>query len=98
MKCIVACNKQLPIRFLPSHQIYFSRGIRCPKEITLPFFVNVESQNRNYSILLDYLKEIDAQYSQCTFQIYSEDSRIITFFQHQFPKVQVYGKVLEIIF
>ena len=98
MKCIVACNKQLPIRYLPSHQIYFSRGIRCPKEITLPFFVNVESENHHYPPLLDYLKEIDAQYSQCTFQIYSEDPRIIAFFQQQTVKVKVQGKVLMITF
>lgn len=96
MKCIVACNKQLPIRYLPLHQIYFTRGIHCPKEITLPFFVNVESEDHHYPILLDYLKEIDAQYSQCTFQIYSEDPRIISFFQQQIQKVQVHGKVLMI--
>ena len=98
MKCIVVCNKQLPIRYLPLQQIYFSRGMHCPKEITLPFYVNVESNHNDYRLLLQYIKEIDAQYSQCAFEIYSEDSRIIDFFQQHLPNVQVHGKVLLIHF
>ena len=96
MKCIVACNKQLPIRYLPLQEIYFTRGMHCPKEITLPFFVNVESENHHYPILLDYLKEINAQYRQCTFQIYSEDPRIILFFQQELSEIQVHGNLLTI--
>lgn len=98
MRCIIACNRQLPIRYLPLHQLYFTRGIHCPKEITLPFFVNVESSEKNYSLLLDYLKEINAQYIQCDFQVYSDDPHIISFLQQHIPKVQVHGKVLTIVF
>lgn len=98
MRCIIACNRQLPIRYYPLHQLYFTRGIHCPKEITLPFFVNVESDGYEYSLLLDYLKEINAQYIQCDFQIYSDDHRIIAFIQQQVPKVHVQGRVLNIMF
>lgn len=98
MRYIIACNKQLPIRYYPLHQLYFTRGIHCPKEITLPFFVNVESDGKNYPLLLDYLKEINAQYSQCDFQVYSDDSHIIAFLQQHVPNVQVQGKVLKIMF
>lgn len=98
MRCIIACNMQLPIRYLPLHQLYFTRGIHCPKEITLPFFVNVESERNNHSLLLDYLKEINAQYKQCNFQVYTDDPHIITYLQQHVPKAQVQGKVLIITF
>lgn len=98
MRCIVACNKQLPIRYLPLHQLYFTRGIHCPMEITQLFFVNVESDGNNYPLLLDYLKDINAQYSQCDVQIYSEDPHIAGFFQQHVPNVQIDGKVLMIMF
>ena len=98
MRCIIACNRQLPIRYYPLHQLYFTRGIHSPKEITLPFFVNVESDGNNYSLLLDYLKEINGQYIQCDFQVYSDDSHIISFLQQHISKVHVHGKVLMIEF
>lgn len=98
MRCIIACNRQLPIRHLPVHQLYFTRGIHCPEEITLPFFVNVESDGNNYPLLLDYLKEINAQYRQCDFQVYSDDPNIITYLQQHIPNVQIHEKVLMICF
>ncbi|KOS68436.1 hypothetical protein AEA09_07625 [Lysinibacillus contaminans] len=98
MRCIIACNRQLPIRYYPLHQLYFTRGIHCPKEISLPFFVNVELDGSNYSLLLEYLKEINGQYIQCDFQVYSDDSYIISFLQQHIPKVHVQGKVLMIEF
>ncbi|MEG0259928.1 MAG: hypothetical protein RR595_04855 [Lysinibacillus sp.] len=96
MKYIIACNKQLPIRYFPLHQLYFTRGIHCPKEITLPFFVHVQANENNFPLLLDYLKEIDSQYRQCEFQIYSDDPYIITLLQKHIPIVRIHGKVLVI--
>lgn len=98
MKCIVASNRQLPIRYLPVQQLYFTRGIYCPREITLPFFVNVESDENNYSLILEYLKDVNAQYTQCDFQVYSDDPNILAFLHQHVPDVQVHGNVLIIIF
>lgn len=98
MKCIVASNRQLPIRYFPLHQLYFTRGIFCPQEITLPFFVSVESDGNNYSLILEYLKEINAQYTQCDFQVYSDDPNILSFLQQHIPEVQVRENVLIIVF
>ena len=72
MKCFIASNRQLPIRYYENQQCYIKRGITCPHEILLPFFVEVELLG-DHAIITDYIEEVKNQYTQCNIQIYSSE-------------------------
>lgn len=76
MKCIIASNRQLPIRYYVNQQCFIKRGISSPIEITLPFFVEVELFG-DYSIIAEYIQEIKSQYTQCDIQIYSKETDLL---------------------
>lgn len=78
MKCIIASNRQLPIRYYVSQQCFIKRGIVCPSEITLPFFVEVEAEFLDdYTIIAEYIHEVKRQYTQCNIQIYSKETHLL---------------------
>ncbi|MEO4053816.1 hypothetical protein [Solibacillus sp. CAU 1738] len=76
MKCIIASNRPLPIRYYAKQQCFIRRGINCPTEVTLPFFVEVEIHS-DYMFIMEYLNDITSQYKQCDLQIYSTETSIL---------------------
>ena len=60
MDIIIACNKQLPIRYYPNEGVWVRRG-RHFSDRTLPFFVEVEVDN-HIACVCDYIIEIERQY------------------------------------
>ena len=78
MKCIIASNRPLPIRYYVNPQGFIKRGIICPSEISLPFFVEVEAEFLgDYSIIAEYIHEVKSQYKQCHIQIYSKETSLL---------------------
>lgn len=65
MDIIIACNKQLPIRYYPNDGVWIRRGTHFADR-KLPFFVEVEVLHQVYC-LHDYIIEIDRQYK--TFEL-----------------------------
>lgn len=60
MDIIIACNKQLPIRYYPNDGVWVRRG-RQFSDRTLPFFVEIEVTN-HVACVCDYIVEIERQY------------------------------------
>lgn len=78
MKCIIASNRQLPIRYYVNQRCFIKRGISCPSEITLPFFVEVEAEFlSDYTVIAEYIQEVKSQYKQCNIQIYSNETSLL---------------------
>lgn len=82
MKCIIASNRQLPIRYYEIEQCYIKRGIIRPQDIQLPFFVEVDLFG-DHTIITEYIKEIKSQYTQCNIQIYSKESFLLEWLSEQ---------------
>ena len=60
MDIIIACNRQLPIRYYPSEGVWVRRG-RHFSDRTLPFFVEIEVTNQ-IACVWEYIIEIERQY------------------------------------
>lgn len=65
MDIIIACNKQLPIRYYPNEGVWIRRGTHF-SDRRLPFFVEVEVVHQ-VQCLHDYIAEIESQYK--TFEL-----------------------------
>ena len=65
MDIIIACNKQLPIRYYPNDGVWIRRGTHFSNR-QLPFFVEVEVAGQ-VQCLHDYICEIESQYK--TFEL-----------------------------
>ena len=65
MDIIIACNKQLPIRYYPNEGVWIRRGTHFSNR-QLPFFVEVEVVGQ-VQCLHDYISEIESQYK--TFEL-----------------------------
>lgn len=65
MDIIIACNKQLPIRYYPDEGVWIRRGTHF-SDRRLPFFVEIEV-GRQVQCLHDYIAEIESQYK--TFEL-----------------------------
>ena len=65
MDIIIACNKQLPIRYYPNDGVWIRRGTHFSNR-QLPFFVEVEVVGQ-VQCLHDYISEIESQYK--TFEL-----------------------------
>lgn len=95
MKCIIASNRQLPIRYYKNEQCYIKRGSRCPQEIELPFFVEVDLLG-DHTIIAEYIEEIKKQYIQCNIQIYSKEASLLEWLSKQHT-VTIKGSRLIVI-
>ncbi len=65
MDIIIACNKQLPIRYYPNEGVWIRRGTHF-SDRRLPFFVEVEVAEQ-VQCLHEYICEIESQYK--TFEL-----------------------------
>ncbi|WP_413364454.1 hypothetical protein [Lysinibacillus sp. 3P01SB] len=65
MDIIIACNKQLPIRYYPNEGVWIRRGTHF-SDRRLPFFVEIEVVHQ-VQCLHDYIAEIESQYK--TFEL-----------------------------
>ena len=65
MDIIIACNKQLPIRYYPDDGVWIRRGTHF-SDCRLPFFVEVEV-GQQIQCLQEYISEIESQYK--TFEL-----------------------------
>lgn len=65
MDIVIACNKQLPIRYYPNEGVWIRRGTHF-SDRSLPFFVEVEVVKELWC-LHDYIAEIESQYK--TFEL-----------------------------
>ncbi|MGN7117882.1 hypothetical protein [Lysinibacillus odysseyi] len=65
MDIIIACNKQLPLRYYSNEGVWIRRGTHF-SDRRLPFFVEVEV-GQQLECLHDYIAEIESQYK--TFEL-----------------------------
>lgn len=67
MDIIIACTRQLPIRYYPHDGVWVRRG-RHFSERTLPFFVEIEV-TRQVDCVCEYIVEIEQQYKTFEMEI-----------------------------
>ncbi|MFF5997009.1 hypothetical protein AAGS61_20085 [Lysinibacillus sp. KU-BSD001] len=84
MHLIIACSKQLPIRYYPSDGVWIRRGSHFYNR-TLPFFVEVEVQ-LNINRVQEYIVEIERQYKKVELEIITQNGlhyeQLCTAFPH----------------
>ena len=73
MDIIIACNRQLPIRYYPSEGVWVRRG-RHFSDRTLPFFVEIEVTNQ-IACVWEYIIEIERQYKTFELEVITKNEQ-----------------------
>lgn len=87
---IIASNRQLPIRYDIENKIWFNRGIHAPKEVQLPFFVEVTCQTITEG-LIHYIEQQIIQYKKFEIEVFCETPSVLLYCKKYFPHGTIVG-------